>query len=108
MPSPLGFDGGLTVSFQVRDMKRSAKWYEDVLGFKLEYEVGDIGWCEVRTECLRVFFGFSQVENPQVGAGVVPVMGVADIAAARGLLEQKGVEFDGDTRTIPGLSLIHI
>lgn len=103
MPSPLGFDGGLTVSFQVRDMKRTSQWYSDVLGLKLEYEVPDIGWCEVRTECQGVFFGFSQVETPKAGAGPVPVFGVKDIDAARAQMEKKAVRFDGATRTIPGL-----
>lgn len=103
MPSPLGFDGGLTISMQVKDRLKSAKWYEDMLGFKLEYEVEQIGWCEVRTECEKVFIGFSQVESPKVGAGPVPVFGVNDVDAARTQLEAKGVRFDGPTNTIPGM-----
>lgn len=103
MASPLGFDGSMTVSFQVKDMKRTAKWYEDVLGLKLEYEIPTIGWCEVRTEVDRVFFGFSQVESPQSGAGPVPVLGVKDIDAARAMMEKKDVRFDGPTRVIPGM-----
>lgn len=103
MASPLNYDGGLTISMQVKDRKRSVKWYKDVLGFELEYDVPEIGWCEVRTECQKVNFGFSEVENPKAGAGPVPVLGVKDVDAARARMEKMDVRFDGETRVIPGM-----
>lgn len=105
MASPLNFDGGLTISFQSADIKRSIAWYEDVLGFKLLYQVDEIGWCELATEVAggRVNVGFSQVEKPKVGAGPVPTFGVKDIAKSRVLLEGKKVKFDGPTQEIPGM-----
>lgn len=103
MPSPLGYDGGLTISFQVKDRKKSAAWYQDVLGFTLLYDVEQIGWCELATETRGVNIGLAQTENPAVGAGPVPTFGVRDIEQARRELEAKGVRFDGKTREYPGM-----
>jgi CreA protein len=103
MASPLNFNGRLTISMQVKDRKRSTKWYGDVLGFELEYDVPEIGWCELRTECANVNLGFSEVEKPRSGAGPVPVFEVKDIDAARARMEKMDVRFDGDTRVIPGM-----
>ncbi|MCC6321204.1 MAG: VOC family protein [Phycisphaerales bacterium] len=105
MPSPLNFDGSLTISMQVKDRKRSVKWYGEVLGASLIYDVEEIGWCEVTTEVEggKVALGFSQVESPKTGAGPVPVFGVKDIDAARARMEKQSVKFDGPTVTIPGM-----
>ncbi len=103
MSSPLKFNGGLTLSMQVSDRKKSIAWYQDVLGFTLLYDVEEIGWCEMATETPKVNVGFSEVEEPKVGAGPVPTFGVEDIDKARGMLEAKDVRFDGETREIPGM-----
>lgn len=100
--SPLGFDGGLTLSFQVKDRKRSIAWYQDVLGLALLYDVAEIGWCELATEVKGVNVGLSEVESPKTG-GPVPTFGVKDIDAARKQMETKKVRFDGATREIPGM-----
>ena len=105
MASPLGYDGGLTISMQTKDRKKSMAWYQEVLGFKLLYEVEQIGWCELQTEVAggRVNIGLSQNESSGTGAGPVPTFGVKDIDAARKLLEGKSVRFDGKTREYPGM-----
>jgi len=105
MPSPLGYDGGLTISMQTSDRKKSMAWYQDVMGFKLLYEVEEIGWCELQTEVAggRVNIGLSQVEKAKTGAGPVPTFGVKDIEAARKKLEAKDVRFDGKTVEYPGM-----
>lgn len=103
MPSPLDFDGGLTLSVQVKDRKASARWYTEVLGFQLLYDVEPIGWCELATEIKGVNIGLSEVEKPRVGAGPVPTFGVKDIDKARALMEAKKVRFDGPTREFPGM-----
>ncbi|MFM9994277.1 MAG: VOC family protein [Phycisphaerales bacterium] len=105
MPSPLNFDGGLTLSMQVKDRKKSTQWYTDVLGFTLLYDVEEIGWCELKTEVAggKVNVGLSQVEKPKVGAGPVPTFGVKDIDKARAFMEGKKVRFDGPTQEIPGM-----
>jgi len=99
----LGFDGGLTLSCQCSDRKKSAAWYERVLGFKLLYDVAEIGWCELATAVPKVNIGLSEVEKPKVGAGPVPTFGVTNIDAARAKMEKQGVKFDGATQEIPGM-----
>lgn len=106
----LGFDGGLTLSFQVKDRKATADWYQRVLGFKLLYDVAEIGWCELASPVSRVNIGLSQVEAPKAadgkgscGGGAVPTFGVKNIDAARKSLESHKVRFDGPTHEFPGM-----
>ena len=103
MASPLGYDGGLTVAFDVKDRQASVRWYQDVLGFKLLYEVAEMGWCELATEVPGVNVGLSEVEQPKVGHGPTPTFGVKDLDAARKLLEAQDVRFDGPNRVIEGM-----
>lgn len=101
--SPLGYDGGLTCSIQVKNIKDSIKWYSDVLGFKLLYHIEDMAWAELATEIKGVNVGLSQVENPAKLSGTKLTFGVKNIDSARKLLEQKKVRFDGPTQEIPGM-----
>ncbi|MBX3387234.1 MAG: VOC family protein [Phycisphaeraceae bacterium] len=103
MASPLNFDGGVTLSFQCKNRKASADWYQSMLGLKLLYDVAEIGWCEMATETPGLNLGFAETPEPKVGAGPVPTFGVKDLDAARTMLEGKKVRFDGETRTIPGM-----
>ncbi|MCC6285998.1 MAG: VOC family protein [Phycisphaerales bacterium] len=98
----IAFRPEVTLAFQCRDRARSMAWYESMLGFQRLYDVPEIGWCEVGSHIPGVSLGFSEVESPKVG-GTVPTFGVLDIDAARKELEAKGVRFDGQTRTIPGM-----
>ena len=102
MPSPLNFAGGLTLSMKCKDRKKSAQWYQDVLGFKLLYDVAEIGWCELATEVPHVNIGLGDSEAVAAG-GAVPTFGVQDIDAARRIMESRDVRFDGKTREIPGM-----
>lgn len=103
MATGLNFDGGMTLALQVKDRKKSGDWYQSRLGFKLLYDVAEIGWCELATPTAGVNVGLSQVETPKTGAGPTPTWGVTDIAAARKQLEAQGVRFDGATQEIPGM-----
>lgn len=102
-PSPLGFTGGLTIAVQTKDRKKAQQWYQDTLGFQLLYEVEEIGWSELATECKDVNIGLSEVESPRTGAGPVPTFGVKDIDDARKQLEAKDVRFDGETQVVPDM-----
>jgi len=97
----ISYDGGLTCALQVADLKKSIDWYQDVLGFKLLYQMDEMGWCELSSAVARVNVGLSQVEKPEGQGGATLTFGVKDIDAARRELEKKGVKFDGETRTIP-------
>ena len=98
----LGYNGGLTIAFQVTDIAKSIDWYQNVLGFKLAYQVEEMGWCELSTSVDGVHVGLSQVETPKPG-GPTPTFGVNDIDQARRQLEDKGVRFDGDTIEVPDM-----
>ena len=103
MASTLNYDGGLTCSLKVADLDRSKKWYQDILGFKLLYEVAEIGWCELATETPRVNVGLSQVEKAGGSGNAILTFGVKDIDHSRKQLETKDVRFDGPTQTIEGM-----
>ncbi len=98
----LGYNGGLTISLPVKDIDKAIDFYQDVVGFKLQYKLDDMGWCELTTSVANVTIGLSQVEKPNPG-GQTPVFGVEDIDHARSALEGKGVKFDGETMEIPGM-----
>jgi len=99
--SKISFEGGLTAAYDVSDCARSIAWYQDMLGFKLQYHLEEMGWCELESPVARVNVGLSQVERPKVEGGPTLTWGVKDIEAARAELEGKGVKFDGETRVIP-------
>ncbi len=101
--SPLGYDGGLTVAYQVSDIAKAIDWYSNVLGFTLLYHIEDMAWCELATELKGVNIGLSQVEKPNIGLCGKLTWGVKNIDKARALLEAKHVRFDGPTQEIPGM-----
>lgn len=103
MPSDLGYDGGLTCALSCKDLDASIKWYEDVMGFSLLYKVDDMAWAELASSVKGVNVGLSQVEKPEVKGGATLTFGVTDIASARKQLEDKGVQFDGETMNFPGM-----
>ena len=64
MSNPLGYDGGLTCAMSVKELGAAVAWYRDVLGFKVLYQMDEMGWCELASSVDRVNIGLSQVENP--------------------------------------------
>ena len=106
MTERINYDGTLTCALGVKDRKASIEWYRDVLGFTLLYDAEEIGWCEMQSPVENVQVGFSDVENPEVKGGATLVFGVDDVAAVRKRLEGRGVRFDGDTVTYPGLVIL--
>jgi catechol 2,3-dioxygenase-like lactoylglutathione lyase family enzyme len=101
--SSISYKGDLTCAMQVSDLAASIEWFRTHLGFEVDYELKEMGWCEMKSPVGQVTVGLSQVEKPEVKGGATLVWGVVDIDAARGALESKGVEFDGDTQTIEGM-----
>jgi catechol 2,3-dioxygenase-like lactoylglutathione lyase family enzyme len=100
---PLGFTGGVLVRFNVTDRAKSRDWYRDMLGFKVLFEVEEIGWTEMSNDEAKMTIGFSQAPVADIAAGMAPVLGVRDIEATRKHLEGKGVKFTGETITHDGL-----
>jgi catechol 2,3-dioxygenase-like lactoylglutathione lyase family enzyme len=88
------------ISVGVKDYDRSLAWYRDVLGFELEYELKEYGWCELKTP-----FGFNvglgQSETVAQG-NITPTFGVKDIDGAIGHLREHDVNVE-DWHEIPNM-----
>jgi len=98
----VSLDNTITLALSVRDRHASAEWYENNLGFKLLMQIDDAGWSEMQTNTEGVTLGLGEQAEPAPG-NMVPVFGVADIAAARKALENVNVKFDGETETVEGM-----
>jgi catechol 2,3-dioxygenase-like lactoylglutathione lyase family enzyme len=88
------------ISVNVSDYDRSLAWYRDVLGFEVDYELADYGWCELRTP-FDFTIGLGQTEEVTPGT-VVPTFGVHDIDAAIAHLRGHDVKVE-DWHEIPGM-----
>ncbi len=95
-------DETITFALSVKDRHASAKWYGDMLGFKLRYHMDEAGWSELETMTKGVTLGLGEQAEPAPG-NAIPVFGVGDIGTARSALEAEGVKFDGPTETMEGM-----
>jgi CreA protein len=88
------------ISVGVSDYDSSLAWYRDILGFELDYELKQYGWCELNTP-----FGFSiglgQTETVARG-NVTPTFGVRDIDAAIAYLREHDVKVE-DWHEVPDM-----
>ena len=98
----VNLDNMITIAISVKDRHRSAKWYEEMLGFTLIHHIDEAGWSEMQTKTKGVTLGLGEQTEPTPGNSV-PVFGVADLNKARKDLETAGVRFDGDTETMEGM-----
>ena len=101
--SSISYKGDLTCAMQVSDLAASIEWFRTHLGFEIDFQLEEMGWCEMKGPVANVTVGLSQVEKPEVKGGATLVWGVVDVDAARDALEKNGVRFDGDTQTIEGM-----
>jgi catechol 2,3-dioxygenase-like lactoylglutathione lyase family enzyme len=84
------------VSFLTQDIARAKEFYSEVLGLELETE-GDSDM-EFRVGQLTLdVFDPSSIGQPFAPSPAGLALRVADVDAARGELEAKGVVFDGET-----------
>jgi CreA protein len=90
----------MVISVGVTDYDRSLAWYRDLLGFELDYELKEYGWCELKTP-FGPSVGLGQTEQVTPGS-TVPTFGVRDLDQARAHLERTGVRFD-ETSEVPGM-----
>ena len=77
-----------------------------MLGFEESFKVAQAGWAEVTSPAKDVTIGLGVNEEVDGAGGTTPVFGVEDIEAAKAELEAKGVPFDGDIQTIPGMVML--
>jgi predicted enzyme related to lactoylglutathione lyase len=100
--SLVSIDNTITIALSVTDRYKSAKWYEDMLGFQTIYHADEAGWSELQTKTTGVTIGLGEHTKPVPG-NCVPVFGIADLDAARQKLEQAKVKFDGETDVVEGM-----
>jgi catechol 2,3-dioxygenase-like lactoylglutathione lyase family enzyme len=84
------------VSFLTEDLQRAKRFYTEVLGLEVETE----GESDMELRCGQVtldIFDPSSIGQPFAPSPAGLALRVADVDAARAELEEKGVEFDGDT-----------
>ena len=100
---PLTYVPEFTASLGVKNLDAAIDWYQTTLGFNLLYRMDEIGWCELSTAMAGVNVGLSQIETVPQGGGATIVFGVADIDAAKAMLDTRGVRQDGDIQVIPDM-----
>ena len=66
------------ISVSVSDYDRSLAWYREVLGFDLDYELKEYGWCELTTP-FGFRIGLGQTETVVTPGNVTPTFGVPDM-----------------------------
>lgn len=91
----------VVVQIGVADLDRAARFYEEVLDFAILERRDDLQFAHVATNVEGLQIGLSAPATTAAGTTVIN-LGVADVAAARTLLESRGVRFLGPTRIIPG------
>jgi predicted enzyme related to lactoylglutathione lyase len=92
----------LLVQLSVANLDRAIAFYTTRLEFELTERRDDLKFAHLSTNVPGVEFGLNEVPDPRGTAGLVLNISVADVAAARKLLEARGVVFDGATVVIPG------
>lgn len=86
----------------VSDLGRSIRFYEEVMGFKMTERRDDLQFAHIDTNVPGLELGLSVGSSKSgMGAAILNIS-VTDVAAARQLLESKGVKFSGPTQVIPG------
>jgi predicted enzyme related to lactoylglutathione lyase len=92
----------VVVQLSVSDLGKAITWYEQVLGFKTSERRDDLKFAHVETNVPGLQLGLGE-GGTQKGTGAVVInFSVVDVAAARKLLEARGVVFSGPTQIIPG------
>ena len=90
------------LQFGVANLDRAIEFYTKVLDYKLNERRDDLKFAHIATNVPGLELGLSEVSEPKGTGSVVLNVSVADVAAARKLLESRGVTFKGDTVVIPG------
>jgi catechol 2,3-dioxygenase-like lactoylglutathione lyase family enzyme len=83
------------VEIPSRDWKRSRAFYVDTLGLRPDERAESEFW--VGGTCFEIWEPESEGAEFKPQPNGIVLLHVDDVAAARGELEAKGVEFDGET-----------
>lgn len=92
----------LVLQLGVSNLEKAVAFYRDVMEFQVKELREDLKFAHIVTNVPGLEIGLSEGSTRSgTGAAVVNI-GVADVAAARALLESRGVRFTGPTQVIPG------
>jgi predicted enzyme related to lactoylglutathione lyase len=91
-----------TLQFSVANLDRAIEFYTKVLEYKLTERRDDLKFAHIATNVPGLELGLGEVAEPKGTTGVILNVSVTDVAAARKLLESRGVKFKGETLVIPG------
>ncbi len=92
----------LLVQLSVANLDKAIAFYTQTLEFQLTERRDDLKFAHLTTNVPGVEFGLNEVPDPRGTGGLILNISVADVAAARKVLEARGVVFDGATVVIPG------
>jgi catechol 2,3-dioxygenase-like lactoylglutathione lyase family enzyme len=91
-----------TVYYFVRDLQKSIRFYEDVLGLKLKFVERDWAEFEPLNGCVLALHAGSHGRQPGSQGGTA-TFEVDDILAAKDFLESKGVALNHPPENLGGL-----
>jgi catechol 2,3-dioxygenase-like lactoylglutathione lyase family enzyme len=92
----------LLIQLSVSDLDRAIRFYTDVLGFELTERRDDLRFAHLDTNVPGLQIGLNAVAEPKGTGSAVLNISVVEVAAARQVLEARGVSFRGATVIIPG------
>lgn len=100
----LGYDGGLSCTIFVKNLKAAVDWYQRALGFQALYTVPEFGWCEMASQTQGVRIGLSEIPVPGVNGAALLNFGVVDIKEAHRRLTAEQVHIEGPIQEIIGMT----
>ena len=101
-PPGLAYRQTVVVQVGVSNLDKAVAFYRDVLELKVTEQRDDIKFAHIATNVPGLEIGLSEGSTLSGSGASVINFGVADVAAARTLLESRGVKFTGPTQVIPG------
>jgi predicted enzyme related to lactoylglutathione lyase len=101
-PAPV-FTGEIMPAFHVKDLAAAKRWYKDVLGFEVVFDLAEQGWCELATPSKDAKLGLAADDTASGSNQAYCAFGVKDMDAARSGLAKHGVKLEGDVVELPGL-----
>ena len=60
------YTGELTCVIACSHLAQSIKWYTDIMGFSLMYQVDDLAWAEFKTPLAGITVGLEEDQNPRI------------------------------------------
>ena len=98
----VSYRAGLLIQLGVTDLDRAITFYTKVLDFELTERRDDLKFAHIDTNVPGLQIGLNAIAEVKGTGSAVLNISVADVSAARRLLEGRGVVFRGETVVIPG------